>query len=342
MFTDPEFYEAVYIHGPLRFDGYRFLDFYHANKRLDGDVQTLGHELCLRFQREFRLPNNEDLAMAIWFFFQRGHKNYGFPAGPNAPEDGTSFGTTGAWSHFYLLFLHLYRHTFPNYFQHRDYMPHWIDLINKGTPAAVATRIRHELLGYRGPQSGPAILRSGPADDYRFLAQHAAEKHWLPNFENAPAPLGQHPEFILALAFKANGFANMMTSGTPPLWQPCGGETAYLVDRTMRLLSSESAFSPDDDENRAGMFMIALWLIEHPEQSDFNSRDHLVFSLLYLHLYRQPLSEYFTRSAFAKRWTATPFAEKEAVAADMRRNLVRIRNEAARSDPASSPPGGPC
>jgi len=56
----------------------------------------------------------------------------------------------------------------------------------------------------------------------------------------------------------------------------------------------------------------------------------------YLHLYRQPLSEYFTRSAFAKLWNALPFAEKEAVAADMRRNLARIRNEAVRADPAPS------
>lgn len=79
-------------------------------------------------------------------------------------------------------------------------------------------------------------------------------------------------------------------------------------------------------------------LLEMPEQ-DRAQPQHRRRNLFQ---YRQPLSEYFTRSAFAKRWNATPFAEKEAVAADMRRNLVRIRNEAARSDPASSPPGGPC
>jgi hypothetical protein len=54
-----------------------------------------------------------------------------------------------------------------------------------------------------------------------------------------------------------------------------------------------------------------------------------------------PFSEYFTRSAFAKRWHAIPFEEKEAVAADMRRNLTRIRNQAARADPAPAHPGNP-
>ncbi|MDD2461474.1 MAG: hypothetical protein GX748_02555 [Lentisphaerae bacterium] len=53
--------------------------------------------------------------------------------------------------------------------------------------------------------------------------------------------------------------------------------------------------------------------------------------------YRQPLSEYFTRSAFAKRWNAIPFAQKEAAAADMRRNLARIRNEAAKTYPCDLP-----
>ena len=327
MLTDTDFYEAVYIHGPLRFDGYRFLDFYHANKRLAGEVQAFGHELCTRFQREFWLPDNKDLAMAVWFFFQRGHKNYGFPNGPNAPEDGTSFGNDGAWSHFYLLYLNLYRHTFPTYFQHRDYMPHWKGLINNGTAAAVATQIRRELIGYRGSET--LISRCGPSDDYTRLSRLAQEKDWLLDFEKSTSPLAHRPEFILALAFKANGFANMMTAGTSPLWQSSGGETSYLVDKTMRLLSSDSAFSPDNDENRAVMFMLARWLLDHPGQADFNSRDHLVFSLLYLHLYRQPLSEYFTRSAFAKRWNAMPFEQKESVAANMRRNLARIRNEAA-------------
>jgi len=336
MFTGTEFYEAVYLHGPLRFDGYRFLDFYHANRRLAQPAQTFGHELCLRFQRDFWLPENNDLSMVVWFAFQRAHKNYGFPTGPDAPEDGTWYGNPGEWSHFYLLYLHLYRHTFPVYFQRQDSMPTWNRLQNTGTVAPVATRIRRELLGYRGPQSGPAILRSGPAEDYHHLARNAAEKHWLPDFEQSPTPLAHRPEFILALSFKANGFADMMTAGTSPLWQPSGGETSYLVDKTMSMLSSESAFSPGDDENRAVMFMLARWLLDHPGQADFNSRDHLVFCLLYLHLYRQPLSEYFTRSAFAKRWKAIPFAEKEAVAADMRRNLARIRNEAARTDPAPS------
>ena len=46
--------------------------------------------------------------MVVWFAFQRSHKNYGFPVGPNAPEDGKEYGNAGEWSHFYLLFLHLY------------------------------------------------------------------------------------------------------------------------------------------------------------------------------------------------------------------------------------------
>jgi len=341
MFTNTEFYEAVYLHGPLRFDGYRFVEFYCANKHLTIDPQLFGHGICEHYTRDWLLPENNDLSMVVWFAFQRAHKDYGFPDGPDAPEDGKWYGNPGEWSHFYLLFLHLCRHTFPAYFQRQDSMPTWDRLQNTGTVAAVATRIRRELLGYRGPQSGPIILRSGSIEDYRHLARHAAEKHWLPDFEKTPSPLAQCPEFFLALAFKANGFANMMTTGTSPLWQPSDGETSYLIDKTMSMLSSESAFSPDDDENRAVMFMLARWLLDHPGQADFNSRDHLVFSLLYLHLYRQPLSEYFTRNAFAKRWNAIPFAEKEAVAADMRRNLARIRNAAASADPAPSRPSDP-
>ena len=220
-------------------------------------------------------------------------------------------------------------------------MPTWNRLQSTGTVAAVAARIRRELLGYRGPQPNPAILRSGPAEDYRHLALHAAEKHWLPAFEKSATPLAKHPAITLALAFKANGFASMMTAGQSPLWQPSGEEDTYLVDKAMRLLSSDSAFSPADNESRAVMFMLARWLLDHPEKADFNSRDHLVFCLLYLHLYRQPLSEYFTRSAFAGRWNAIPFAEKEAVAADMRRNLARIRNDAAKPRPCERSPNKP-
>ena len=341
MFTNTEFYEAVYIHGPLRFDGYRFLDFYHSNKNLPQKIEAFMCDVYHRFAREFLLPEDTNLAMGLCFGLQRDHKNYGFPNGPNAPEDGKWYGNPGEWSHFYLLFLHLCRHTIPTCFQRQDSMPTWNRFQDSGTVAAVATRIRRELLGYRGPQSGPLILRSGPVEDYRHLARNAAEKHWLPDFEKSPAPLAQRPEFILALAFKANGFANMMTAGTSPLWQPSGEAVSYLVDMTMRLLSSESAFSPDDDENRAVMFMLARWLLDHAEQADFNSRDHLVLGLLYLHLYRQPPSEYFTRSTFAKRWQTIPFATKESAAADIRRNLARIRNDAAKAHPCDRTPDEP-
>ncbi|HNX33771.1 MAG TPA: hypothetical protein PKM57_04035 [Kiritimatiellia bacterium] len=44
---------------------------------------------------------------------------------------------------------------------------------------------------------------------------------------------------------------------------------------------------------------------------------------------------------FAKRWNAIPFEEKEAVAADMRRNLARIRNEAAKARPCERSPDKP-
>jgi hypothetical protein len=41
MPTDTEFTDVLYIDGPLRFDGYRFLEFYRANKNLPQPAQSL-------------------------------------------------------------------------------------------------------------------------------------------------------------------------------------------------------------------------------------------------------------------------------------------------------------
>ena len=46
----------------------------------------------------------------------------------------------------------------------------------------------------------------------------------------------------------------------------------------------------------------------------------------YLHLYRRPLSRYFTRRSFAQRWQALSFDAKETAAANIRRHLTEISN----------------
>ncbi len=331
MFTDTEFYEAVYIHGPLRFDGYRFLEFYRAKMNLHEGAEGFVHDFCSRSQRDFKLPEDANLSMAVCFFFQRGHKNYGFPNGPDAPEDGKWFGSEGVWSHFYLLYLHLYRHTIPSYFGRPDSLPAWSTMLGDGTADAVATRTRQELVGYRG--SEPLELRCVNADELQNLATQASEKYWLKKLTDGNPQLLDRPDVILALSFKANGFTRMMTANPDPLWHPQSHESSCLAERTMKMLSSEFAFSAENDENRAVMFLLELWLLDHPDKADYKSREHLLFCLLYLHLYRQPLSAYFTRSAFGKRWQQFSFDAKETVAANMRRNLARIRNEAAKAHP---------
>lgn len=331
MITETEFYEAVYIDGPLRFDGYRFVEFYCTNQHLKIEPEMFGRGICEHYTRDWLLPENNDLSMVVWFAFQRAHKDYSFPAGPEAPEDGQWYGNAGEWSHFYLLYLHLYRHTFSSCFQCKDCQPQWTRFIDSGITCAAATQIRRELIGHRGSQS--LHVRNSPSPELLNLAQNASETCWLPKLMEQSANLQKRPDVILALTFKGNGFSQMMTSAKTCCLPIEGNAGSYLAEHTTRLISFDIPFSTEDDENRSVMFMLQLWLLNNPEMAKFNSREHLVFCLLYLHLYRQPLSEYFTRSTFAKRWDAIPFPKKEAVAADIRRNLARIRNEAAKAHP---------
>lgn len=343
MSTNDEFSEAIYISGPLHFDGYRFIDFYCSNKRLKIKPDHLWSGIYEQYKQDWVLPENNDLSMAVWFALQRGHKNYGFPSGPDAPEDGQWFGNLGMWTHFYLLFLHLYNHTFPSYFElDRQLVSEWKILGACGAKLEVATKVRLELIGYRGGHlEHPFTSRIGSLEAYHGLARSASESQWLPKMAAFEKDLKSRPELVLALSFKANGFSQMMSKPNSNFWQPDKAGTPYLVEKTLCLLSSKMAFLADDDENRAVMFMLAQWLLEHPDQENFNSRDYLVFCLLYLHLYRLPLSQYFTRSTFAKLWQTIPFKTKETVAAKMRRDLAYIRNKAAKTFPFEPTPDTP-
>lgn len=334
MITNDQFYEAVYISGPLQFDGYRFLDFYRKIKNLPEFQDEFLNECCKRFRLNFTLPEDTNLARAIYFFFQRDHKNYGFPVGPDAPEDGKWFGNDGEWSHFYLDFLHLYMHSHPRYFDEQTRAPEWKRLKQIGAEHKVATQIRKELMGDR--KANPLEERCANETEFKYLAKQASEQFWMKRLtEEHPQFLNQ-PDIVMALAFKGNGFSEMMASGSPKLWDPETEGCSYLAGKTIEV-SRTITFSLENDENRAVMFLLGLWFLKYPEMMDYKSREHLLFCLLYLHLYREPLSEYFTRKTFAKRWQQFTFDEKEAVAANMRRHLAQVRNEAAKAYPSDRP-----
>jgi len=334
MITNEQFHEAVYISGPLQFDGYRFLDFYLKIKNLPEFQDEFLNECCTRFRLNFTLPEDTNLARAIYFFFQRAHKNYGFPNGPDAPEDGKWFGNDGEWSHFYLAFLHLYTQHHPSYFDQHSCAPEWKRLTQIGAEHEAATQVRKELMGDR--KSQPLEPRCANEAEFKNLAKQASEQVWIKRLTGENPQLLNQPDIVMALSFKGNGFSEMMASGSPKLWHPEDQGCSYLAGKTIEV-SSTITFSRENDENRGVMFLLGLWLLKFPKKIDYKSRDHLLFCLLYLHLYREPLSEYFTRKTFAKRWQQFTFDEKESVAATMRRHLAQVRNKAAKAYPSDRP-----
>jgi len=327
MITSEQFSEAIYICGPLRFDGYRFLDSYQKIKNLAIHPEALLQPDYNRFQCDFIMPEDANLARSFYFFLQRAHKNYGFPNGVNAPDDGK-------WSHFYTAYLHLYMQNHPSYFDHPTWVAKWERLAQNGVQHEVATQVRKELMGDR--KANPLEPRCANEAEFKNLAKQASEQVWIKRLTGENPQLLDRPDIILALSFKGNGFSEMMASGSPKLWNPEAEGCSYLAGKTIEV-SRTIVFSQENDENHAVMFLLGLWLLKFPKKMDYKSRDHLLFCLLYLHLYREPLSEYFTRSTFAKRWQQFTFDEKEAVAADMRRHLAKIRNEASKAYPSDRP-----
>lgn len=333
MITDEQFYSAVYQEGPLQFDGYRFLDFYRKNKNIPEGQTGFLDEYCQRFSRDFILPEDTNLARAIYFFLQRARKDY-TPSKPYAPEDGKRVGYYEEWSHFYLAFLHLYTQHHSRYFDHHTCAPEWKKLTQIGAEHEVATQVRKELMGAR--KSLPLEPRCANEAEFKNLAKQASEQVWIKRLTGENPQLLNQPDIVMALSFKGNGFSEMMESGSPKLWYPEDHGCSYLAGKTIEV-SSTITFSLENDENRAVMFLLGLWLLKFPKKMDYKSRDHLLFCLLYLHLYREPLSEYFTRKTFAKRWQQFTFDEKEAVASNMRRHLAQVRNEAAKAYPSDRP-----
>jgi hypothetical protein len=333
VITDEQFYNAVYQEGPLRFDGYRFQDCYRKIKNQPEGQTGFVDEYCQRFSRDFVMPEDTNIARAIYFFFQRAHKD-STPSKPYAPEDGKRVGDYGEWSHFYLAFLHLYTQHHPSYFDQRSCAPKWNRLALDGVQHEAATQVRKELMGAR--KSQPLEPRCANEAEFKNLANQASEQVWIKRLTGENPQLLNRPDIVMALSFKGNGFSEMMASSSPKLWYPEVQGCSYLAGKTIEV-SSTITFSMENDENRAVMFLLGLWLLKFPKKIDYKSRDHLLFCLLYLHLYREPLSEYFTRKAFAKRWHQFTFDEKEAVAANMRRHLAQIRNEAAKAYPNDRP-----
>lgn len=333
IITNEQFYNAVYSFGPLQFNGYRFQDCYRKIKNLPEWQAGFIDEHCKRFCRDFILPEDTNIARAIYFFFQRANKDY-TPNKPFAPEDGKWGGDygDGEWSHFYLAFLHLYKQHHPSYFDQHTWAPEWKRLVLNGGQHKAATQIRKELMGAR--KSQPLETRCANEAEFRNLANQASEQVWIKRLTGENPQLLNQPDIVMALSFKGNGFSEMMASGGSQLWDLQAKGCSYLAGKTIEV-SSTITFSLENDENRAVMFLLGLWLLKFPKKMDYKSRDHLLFCLLYLHLYREPLSEYFTRKAFAKRWQQFTFDEKEAVAANMRRHLAQIRNEAAKAYPLS-------
>lgn len=334
--SNVQFDEVIYILNPLRFNGISFVEFYQRNKNLDKDMAPFVFNLVHSYRDKFLLPEDTNLVALIYFWLQRDYSFFGFPRDPYPIQDETGpLGSCGPWSHFYLLYLHLYREKYPSYLCINEMEAHWRFLTANGIEHEVATHIRREMIGYRGDQ--PFHSRNVPSDELQNLANHATEKDWLTTLTDSSMKLKNRPDVILALSFKGNGFSTMMmTPAFENNWKPQSESSTYLVEKTMLFLSCNIPFSLDNDENRAVMFMLQLWLLQHPEKAQYNSREHLVFCLLYLHLYREPLSAYFTRQTFTKRWQQFTFDEKEAVAANMRRHLTQVRNEAAKTYPLSN------
>lgn len=324
------FQDAVYIAAPLRWDGYKmnaFIDYPHGEASPHGIGQHAEKEAA-----SLQFGQNPMKLARFYFYLQRNNKDYPFPYGiaPVDYDDENLF--VGRWSLFYLMFFETERLSFPSYF--RDSWDgieewQWPNVISGPYYQRIRVQVLRELCGFRVPGKSIAVSPYSTGQSCGFYSESMKGSHWIGRYRPSPG-------YTLALSFKANAYAELITGKKDP------DALSELVEKTVGRTGLQSLFDgevlpiPDDAwAARFIFFLLARYLME----VESNGRDPMcdetvmlrLFALLYLRFYREGLDpSRLTRNRFRADWEGIPFAEKERFAGSCREILVETRNAAAR------------
>ena len=324
------FQDAVHIAAPLRWDGYKmnaFIDYPHGETSPHGIGQHAVKEAA-----SLQFGQNPMKLARFYFYLQRNNKDYPFPYGiaPVDYDDENPF--VGRWSLFYLMFFETERLSFPSYF--RDSWDgieewQWSNVISGPYYQRIRVQVLRELCGFRAPGKSIAVSPYSTGQSCGFYSESMKESHWIGRYHPSPG-------YTLALSFKANAYAELITGKKDP------DAVSGLVEKTVGRTGLQSLFDgevlpiPDDAwAARFIFFLLARYLME----VESNGRDPMsdetvmlrLFALLYLRFYREGLDpSRLTRNRFRRDWEDISFAERERLAGMCRKILIETRNETAK------------
>lgn len=223
----------------------------------------------------------------------------------------------GKWSYLYgapireecafrLLALHLYRETVPPYF--RFVSDNCYFEIPEEILEDAASNIRKEFVP----------LNSASKESYDSI--ESSIKYWLDYKTNAFDELMKRPEILLAFSCNRLLLAeNMHTEYPDQNWG------IMNANNWMSSAYHDLRFQIDDCANWVTMQNIECFLLRRSETlATYKTREHALFMLLYLHLYRQPIPCWARQEPFATQWEKMPKQTKTQIAQRFRRKLSEI------------------
>lgn len=324
------FADAVYIAAPLRWDGYRMNAFIDYPNVGEGVESVAAH--CDEEVKSLRFGQNPMKIARFYFWLQRMNKDYGFPCGPAPADDESGSPFFSQWSLFYLMFFETERLSFPEFFgQPWDSVDEWkwSRVVRGRYYQRIRAQVMRELCGIQKPGCCVTSSPYCPGHCIGFFRESMKEGHWICRYRPDPG-------FTLALSFKANAYAELVTGGKD------SERVKELVERTAGptgihgIMEEGRLPIPDDDWSaRFLLFLTARYLMEVEASGKDPMNDGTVmlrlFALLYLRFYRIGLDpSRLTRDRFRADWDAIPFAVKESYAARCRKLLIETRNSCAK------------
>lgn len=324
------FQDAVYIAAPLRWDGYKmnaFIDYPQGEGSPKGiESHAVKEAGCLQFgQNPMKLAR-------FYFYLQRNNKDYPFPSGIAPADYDCDNPFFGQWSLFYLMFFETERLSFPSYFRVswdgiEDWQ--WLKVIDGPYYQRIRIQVMRELCGFRAPGKSIAVSPYSTGQNGTFFKESMKESHWIGRYRPSPG-------YTLALSFKANAYAELLSGKKSPDAVNSFAEKTIGPSAVQGLFDAEKIPIPDDDWSaRFTFFLLARYLMEVESSGRDPMSDKTVmlrlFALLYLRFYREGLDpSRLTRERFRADWGGIPFAEKERFAGSCRKILVETRNATAR------------
>ena len=286
----------------LEYDGYRIRNYFYPKQKGSACVEE-------EFEHDFRLHEDRYFLRSELFGFQR---YFGKWAGEMVQEWDRQY------SQYYFVYLQSYRAILPSLMTGS-----WKNSYCREAPKRECAAADLRL----------ALSRLG-TDDLRNWSSGVLESTLKTDFDKAcetriPAMAAKKPEVMLANTCNANLLLRLTNSEFSPDAELSELNTAPAM-AAFRKYCNQGYVDVDDNVNRLVFKMLQWYFSAHPDNADFKYRSYILFSLMYLHLYRTSFSRFAGLPYKLKDWQRVPFSVREKRAAHFRRHLSAMREDAAR------------